>query len=450
MLVKIRKGVLFAKLIGAYFSLIYDHLRRTYAVRNSTKPTQGLKGSEEGSAEPRTVVIIGASFSGYHAARLIASSLPLDGSWRIVIIEPNHHYQFTWTLPRFCVVEGHEDKTFVPYGPYLPPAAKEFVRWVHERVESITDRDVKIEGTGENISYDYLVVATGAGVGLTLPSRVGAVGKAKGVELLQGIQRRIKESKKLVVVGGGAAGVELATDAKQHYPEKSVTLVHSRGAVMHRFGPELQAAALKGLEALGVQVLLGERTVTEDEDAGILTLRSGKTLEFDFCVNCTGQKPSSELLRGIAPDALLESGHIRVKPTLQVDSPSLSNVYACGDVAQTGVRNPNARSAMKQAQYVADNITLAIKGQEPTYKYTPQWADSVIKLTLGLDKSITHLSDGKTELLFHGKEKDETLMIRQVWLHMGATPYEDVDQAGKPVDSASIADTTREAVNQVP
>lgn len=29
------------------------------------------------------------------------------------------------------------------------------------------------------------------------------------------------------------------------------------------------------------------------------------------------------------------------------------------------------------------------------------------------------------------KEKDETLMIAQVWTHMGATPYEDVVDAGK-------------------
>lgn len=101
-------------------------------------------------------------------------------------------------------------------------------------------------------------------------------------------------------------------------------------------------------------------------------------------MNCTGQKPSSELLRGIAPEAIAESGHILVKPTLQVESASLPNVYACGDVAQTGVRNPNARAAMKQAQFVADNVTLAIRGQAPTYRYTPQWADSVIKLTLGL------------------------------------------------------------------
>ena len=53
-------------------------------------------------------------------------------------------------------------------------------------------------------------------------------------------------------------------------------------------------------------------------------------------------------------------------------------------MAQTGVRNPNARSAMKQAQFVADNIVLAIRGREPTCRYSPDWADSVIKLTLGL------------------------------------------------------------------
>lgn len=295
MLVKIRKGILFIRLVGTYFGLYFDHVRRSYAVKNAAKAAQGVKGGEEGPAEPRTIVIIGASFSGYHAARLIASSLPLDGSWRIVIIEPNAHYQFTWTLPRFCVIQGHEDKTFIPYGPYLPAAAKEFVRWVHDRVESVSDRDVKIEGTGERIPYDYLVVATGAGVGLKLPSRVGAEGKEKGVELLQQIQQRIKDAQKLVVVGGGAAGVELATDAKQHYPEKSVTLVHSRDAVMHRFGPELQAAALKGLEDLGVEVLLGERTVKEDDEAGILTLRSGKTLEFDFCVSPSHTPVQTEL-----------------------------------------------------------------------------------------------------------------------------------------------------------
>lgn len=280
MLVKVRKGILCFKLVGATFGLLFDHLRRSYGVRNAVKSAKTVEDGDN----PRTVVIIGASFAGYHAARLIASAIPLDGSWRIVIVEPNAHYQFTWTLPRFCVIQGHEEKTFVPYGPYLPPAAKDFVRWVHQSVKSITGRTVKIDGTGEEIPYDYLVIATGAGVGLKLPSRVGSTSKQEGSKLLRQIQDRIKQADKLVVVGGGAAGVELATDAKEKYPEKTVTLVHSRDAVMHRFGPELQVAALKGLRDLGVEVLLNERTVTEDEAAGVLTLRSGKILEYDFCV----------------------------------------------------------------------------------------------------------------------------------------------------------------------
>ena len=281
---RMKKAILLMRVVAKAFGMLYDFARRNYAVRNA-KATRRLRDGDAPIAEPQTVVILGASFAGYHAARLIAASIPLDGSWRVVIVEPNMHYQFTWTLPRFCVIEGHEDKTFIPYGPYLPSTAQEFVRWVHRRAESISEKKVMIEGTGEQIAYDYLVIATGAGVGLKLPSRVGAEGKQRGIELLQQMQRQIKESRKLVVVGGGAAGVELATDAKQRYPDKKVTLVHSREAVMHRFGPELQAAARKGLEDLGVKVLLGERAVSENAETGLLTLSSGKVLEYDFCVS---------------------------------------------------------------------------------------------------------------------------------------------------------------------
>lgn len=40
---------------------------------------------------------------------------------------------------------------------------------------------------------------------------------------------------------------------------------------------------------------------------------------------------------------------------------------------------------------------------------------------------MTHFSDGRTELLIRNKEKDETLMVGQVWTYMGATPFEDGD-----------------------
>ncbi|KAF6809914.1 hypothetical protein CSOJ01_06623 [Colletotrichum sojae] len=464
MLKKAKKVFLFVKLVGYTLRLYVDFISRAYTTK---KITPG-NSSKDASAEPINIIVIGASFAGYHAARLIASSLPTDGPYRLIIVEPNRHWQFTWTLPRFCVTEGHEAKTFIPYGPYLPADAAPVIRWVHDRVSTIGEKTVTVQGTGEEIPYSYLVIATGSGAGMSLPSRVGSTDKAEGVRYLQEFQQRIKAAKNLVVVGGGAAGVELATDAKDRYPEKNVTLVHSRDAVMNRFGPELQAGALKGLKDLGVDVILGERTTTENPVDGFVTLRSGRKLECDFLVsfcgtkgfsspglvltkfqvNAVGQQPSSQLISDIAPEAMAKSGRIRVKQTMQIDADSLPNIYVCGDVAEAGVTNPNARAAMKQAMFAADNLVLALQGKAPSRLYRPSWTDGVIKLTLGLHKSITAFGSGNTELLFRGKEKEITLMIERTWQHMGVTPYEDKEYELSQTQHTA-ADKAREVVNDV-
>jgi len=69
---------------------------------------------------------------------------------------------------------------------------------------------------------------------------------------------------------------------------------------------------------------------------------------------------------------------------MQLMDERFPNVYACGDVSDTGVRNPNSRAAMSQAKIAADNIVLAALGKQPSYTYKHHWAESVIKLTLGL------------------------------------------------------------------
>lgn len=101
-------------------------------------------------------------------------------------------------------------------------------------------------------------------------------------------------------------------------------------------------------------------------------------------INCTGQRPLSEVLSNLSPSSISSTGHIKIKPTLQIADDSLPNVYACGDVADTNTPNPNARSAMRQATIVAENILLAVAGQTPRHIYDNAWADGAIKLTLGL------------------------------------------------------------------
>lgn len=135
--------------------------------------------------------------------------------------------------------------------------------------------------------WDYVVVATGAANG-TADEGVGRLmggveEKGEGVEVLRASQEKVRQAGRIVVVGGGAVGVEVAADAKSEYPEKSITLVHSREEVIGQFGKRLKDAARKGLEDLGVEVVLGERVVEREE--GVVVLRSGRRVECDFLVS---------------------------------------------------------------------------------------------------------------------------------------------------------------------
>jgi hypothetical protein len=162
-----------------------------------------------------------------------------------------------------------------------------------------------------------------------------------------------------------------------------------------------------------VLVILQERVLSDDAAKGFVTLNSGKNVDYDFLVriainlspfhhvvctsqselkdtnpftqvHCGGQKPPSQFLTNLSPESINESGHLRVKGTMQLVDETLPNIYACGDITNIGTRNPNSRITMQQAKIAADNIVTVASGKQPRYKYTPHWAEAVIKLTLGL------------------------------------------------------------------
>lgn len=291
---QLQRASLFIRLVAYVVKALFTHHLRSLRLKVYSLTSRSAP-ADDGGGEQRTrnIVIVGAAFAGYHAARVIATSLPRRSPYRVVVVEPNSHFNFTWVLPRFCVVEGHEHKAFIPYGGYVsgPGVAPGAVRWVRDRVESAGRTSVRLRG-GEEIQYDFLIVATGANVAEGLPSRLGVEDKADGVELLRTYQQRIKAAKHVVVAGGGAAGVEVATDAKAAYPEKDVVLVHSRSAVMHRFSPGLQAATVEALERLGVKLVLEEKVVSHDVEANTVSLTSGTTIECDCFVSTPFRFPS--------------------------------------------------------------------------------------------------------------------------------------------------------------
>jgi len=234
---------------------------------------------------PKNIVIIGGSFSGISLVQRLVRCLP--SGYRIVWIERNSHLHYLFAFPRFSVVPGLEQLGFIPYDGIEKNAVQGILVRKRGEVVSVEEGEVVLE-TGERVGYEFLVVATGS----TQAGPVGLLSKERlgGCQELREVQEVIGMSEKIAVVGGGAVGVELASDIKDFYPEKDVTLVHSRGQLLNQFGRRLQDYVLEFLrEKLHVRVLLNERPDMSGEEnmarSPTLTFSDGSEEKFDLVVS---------------------------------------------------------------------------------------------------------------------------------------------------------------------
>ncbi|PWN51981.1 FAD/NAD(P)-binding domain-containing protein [Violaceomyces palustris] len=221
------------------------------------------------------------------------------------------------------------------------------------------------------IPYSHLIYALGSH--LPDPLRTEARTKREGISWMREIQERVKASNEIVLVGGGALGVEFATDIASVYPEKKVTLIHSRKQLLPNFDERIHTVAYARLMELGVNVVLGERlaltegcprgSVVKDSKAEkpspnaitdphqqpavclpgdakgegvqahqegmcvgsgrkLVRTTGGKSFECDLLLLCTGQQPNSSLMAKLSPSSVHPSTRlVRVHPTLQVAVP---------------------------------------------------------------------------------------------------------------------------------
>jgi NADH dehydrogenase FAD-containing subunit len=100
----------------------------------------------------------------------------------------------------------------------------------------------------------------------------------------------VQHSSSIAIIGGGAVGVQLATDIKELYPDKNVTLIHSRPTVMNRFHDDLDAIIKKRCKELGVNLKLGARVklptsgFPQDGRMFEVELQDGTSVSADFAV----------------------------------------------------------------------------------------------------------------------------------------------------------------------
>lgn len=247
------------------------------------------------------------------------------------------------------------------------------------------------------LPFDFLVVATGTR--LSPPGTMPDEGKPASVRYLQAYQRAVRGAGRIVIVGGGAVGVQMACDLKEVYgPAKTVTLVHSRERLMPAYHEALSRIVKDRFAELGVRLVTGSRVVVPPGgfascsaagEAVEVRLEDGRVLTADFVIQATGQTPNNQfLLDGLEAEegekgsvVNPRNGFVRVLPTMQFRDPRYPHLFAVGDIADSGAHKA-ARPGAVQASVAAKNIAAMAAGREPTERLTV--APAGIHLTLGL------------------------------------------------------------------
>jgi NADPH-dependent 2,4-dienoyl-CoA reductase/sulfur reductase-like enzyme len=287
------------------------------------------------------IVVVGAGMAGLRSADAVRKS-GFDGEITVVGAEPHMPYN---RPPLSKDGIGAEfDPAQLPFR--VARAAAESIGWrlgAPAIAADLAARNVTL-GDGSVLGWDGLVIATGVrSRRLDLPGPLAGRHAIRTLDDLAELRKDLVLARRLVVVGGGFIGCEVAAAARTRGLD--VTVVEPEPLPMRRpLGDELAAELLRRHEARGVRFRLGTAPVAFEGDSATnhgrvraVTLTDGTTLDGDLVVESVGSLPNVEWLAGNGldlADGVACDGHLRVLAGDMGVVAARDDVVAAGDVAR--------------------------------------------------------------------------------------------------------------------
>ncbi|MGX1778619.1 NAD(P)/FAD-dependent oxidoreductase [Nocardia brasiliensis] len=319
----------------------------------------------------KQVVVVGASLAGVSASEALREA---GYSGRIVMVgaEPHPPYDRPPLSKQVLTGEWTTAQAILDFDP--DRTSVEMVLGVQAVGLDVAARVVFL-ANGTELSYDGLVVATGV-----RPRLLSDVQHHAGLHLLRTLDdslqlgERIQEGTRLIVLGGGFLGAEVAASAR--YRGCEVTVVESETGLVSRLGPDIAALVTELHRSHGVRLLMGAQpdaiVVRHGQITGLM-LSDGSELAADDVVVAIGSTPNVDWL---------DDSTLPIRNGLECDRfcRAAPNIVAAGDVASWIDRDGKRRrlehrmNAVEQAQ----TAVAALLGRPDTRPYTPSpyfWTD---------------------------------------------------------------------------
>jgi NADH dehydrogenase FAD-containing subunit len=338
-----------------------------------------------------TVAVIGGGYGG------IAAAQALDEVADVILVDPKDAFVHNVASLRAIVDPKWPGRMFLPYDNLLKRG-----QVLRDWAVSVEPRGVLLQ-SGEYVCADYIVIATGTTY--PFPAKILNYQAETAKSKLLRTSQALAESECVLLLGAGPVGLELAGEILAVWPRKRVTIVDPASEVLSggfladfpaELAYEMRSRLTVQLERMGVELLLG--TSIRHELPGLVgearrftaTTWAGRRLAVDMWFRCFGRQPASRSLSQELAGARRMDSRVTVKPDLRVFGSS--NVFAIGDVAETGGLD-TAVVAAEQGALVAENIMTLIDGGTSLKPYEPSQPFFVVPL--GPNGGVAYTPEGK-------------------------------------------------------
>ncbi|QLT86893.1 NADH:flavorubredoxin reductase NorW [Klebsiella grimontii] len=295
------------------------------------------------------IVIIG---SGFAARQLVKNIRKQDPNIPLTLIAADSMDEYNKPDLSHVVSRGQnaDDLTLQTAGEFAEQYNLRL--FPHTWVSDIDAENQVVKSQDREWRYDKLVLATGA---------TPFIPPVPGRELMLTLnsqreygaaQSQLRDAKRVLIVGGGLIGCELAMDFCR--AGKAVTVVDNSASVLSALMPPEASSRLQHrLTDMGVDLMLKSQlqSLAQNADGIRVTLDRQRTLTVDAVVAAAGLRPETALARHAG---LQTHRGVVVNSQLQTSHPA---IYALGDCAEiNGMVLPFLQPILLSAMCLGKNL----------------------------------------------------------------------------------------------
>lgn len=339
-------------------------------------------------SDKKRVVIVGGGFGGLRLANRLRHS-----DFQVVLVDRNNYHQFPPLIYQIASAGIEPSSISFPFRKIFQRRKNFFYRMAE--VRSIFPKHKIIQTSIGKVHYDYLVLAAGSTTNFFGNKHVEEeampmknVSEAMGLRnaLLDNFERALtcageqerRELLNVVIVGGGASGVEIAGALSEmknfvlpkDYPDLPSDLMHiylveAGDRLLSSMSPESSAKVERYLRSMGVDVQFGKMVVDYQNHRVMMKDGSSIPTRTFIWVSGVAAQPVGNL-----PESLLGRGR-RIKVDAYNRVEGLDGVFCIGDqcimtadAAYPGGHPQLAQVAIQQGTLLARNLVRLESGEE--------------------------------------------------------------------------------------